>query len=121
MYRTSWGGGLIDEGVLVEILTGGIPGQASRRDKLDIDLTALSGIGHLLIGLGNILGIGQLHSHLTPFAQEPVRTRNGAGIFSLSELDTERHQTCVGVPAAHIIDKLDLFRPVLIGVMVGTV
>lgn len=114
-------GKLIDEGVLVELLSGGITDQASRRDKLDIDLPALSGIGHLLIWLGNILGIRQLHGHLTAFAQKSVKTRDGSGIPSLPELNPKHHQTCVGVPAAHIVDELDFFRPVLVRVMVGTV
>lgn len=115
---------LIDEGVLVKLLTGGIADQASRRNKLDVDLAALSGIGHLLIRLGNIFGIGQFDSHLAPFAQESVKTRNGSGIPSLPKLDPKHHQTGVGVPAAHIVDELDLFRPVLVGMMmraVGTV
>ena len=111
---------LIDEGVLVELLTGGITDQASRWNKLDVDLAALSGIGHLLIGLGDILGIGQFDSHLAPFTQEPVKTRNGSGISSLPELDPEYDQTGVRVPAAHIVDEFNLFRPVLVGMMVWT-
>ena len=111
---------LIDEGVLVKLLTGGITDKASRRNKLNVDLAALSGIGHLFIWLGNILGIGQFHGHLPPFAQEPVKARDGSGIPPLSELDPEYHQTGVGVPAAHIVDEFDLFRPVLVGVMMRT-
>lgn len=47
-------------GELVKLLTNGISDKASRRNKLDVDLLALSGTGHLLMGLGYILGIRQL-------------------------------------------------------------
>ena len=72
-FEIAEAGILINEGVLVKLLIGGITDQASRRDKLDVDLPAPSGIGHLLIGLGNILGIWQFHSHLTSFSQETVK------------------------------------------------
>lgn len=111
----------IDESVLVKLLSSGISDQASCGDEFNIDLTALAGIGHLFIGLGNILWVRQLHSHLAPFAQESVKARDGSGIPSLPQLDPEYYEPCVRVPAAYIINELDLFRPVLIWVMVRTV
>ena len=72
-FEIAEAGILINEGVLVKLLIGGITDQASRRDKLDVDLPALSGLGHLLIGRGTILGIWQFHSHLTSFSQETVK------------------------------------------------
>ena len=66
----------VDEGVaywrtgeLVKLLTNGISDKASRRNKHDVDLPALSGTGHLLMGLGNILGMRQLA------ASDPVCAR----------------------------------------------
>ena len=67
---------------LVKLLTSGISDKASRRNKLDAAPPALSGTGHLHIGLGIILGIRQLRGHLLPFAQEPVKA--GDGMYTLS-------------------------------------
>lgn len=47
----------IDESVLVKLLSSDISDQASCGDEFDIDLTALAGILHLFIGLGNVLRI----------------------------------------------------------------
>lgn len=115
---------LIDKGVLVKLLTSGIADQASSRNKLDVDLPALAGIGHLLIRLGNILWIRQFDGQLASFSQESVKAGNGSGVASLPELDPEHDQTGVRVSAAHIFDEFNLFRPVLIRVMMrsmGTV
>ena len=59
-FEIAEAGILINEGVLVKLLTNGISDKASRRNKLDVDPPVRSGTGHLRIGLGIILGIRQL-------------------------------------------------------------
>lgn len=69
----------VKEGILVEIasifrsLVQGLSNQAAFGDEFDVDLNPLAGILHLLIGLGDILGIGQLYGHLAALAKEPVQ------------------------------------------------
>lgn len=69
----------VKEGVLVEIasifrsLVRGLPNQAALGDEFDIDLDPLARILHLLIRLGDILGIGKLHGHLAALAKESVQ------------------------------------------------
>ena len=109
------------EGILIPFSAFLLPNNADFWDEFDIDLSALARILHLFIRLGNILGIWQLHSHLASFAQESVKTGNGSGVPSLPELDPEYHQTCIGVPATHIVDELNLLRTVLVGMMVRPV
>ena len=53
--------------------------------------------------------------------QDSVQVGDGPSIPSLAELDPEHDQTGVGVSAAHIVDKLDLYRLVLVGMMVRSV
>jgi len=53
-FEIAEAGILINEGVLVKLLIGGITDQASRRDKLDVDLPALSGI---YLGFGSFTAI----------------------------------------------------------------
>ena len=62
----------VNHSVLIELLTLRVTDQANRRDMLDVDLYPLTGIKHLLIRLGNILGIRKFHSHLTGFREDPV-------------------------------------------------
>ena len=38
-----------------------------------------------------------------------------------AELDPEHNKSCIGIPAPHVIDKLDLLRLVLVGMAVRTV
>ena len=47
-------------------------------------------------------------------AQETVKSGDGSGIAALAQLHPEDHQTGVRVPAAHILDELDL-RPLYAG------
>ena len=48
---------LVDKRVLIKLLPQSISDQTSSRDKFHVDLTALAGILHLFIGLGNVLRI----------------------------------------------------------------
>ena len=55
------------------------------------------------------------------FPQESVKAGEGSGIPSLPKFDPEYHQTCVRVPAAHIVDEPDFFRPAPVGMVAGSV
>lgn len=85
-----------------------------------IGLDTLSGIEHLFIRPGDVLGVGRLDSHHTLFAQEMVKFENGAGVASLHKLYPEDDQTGIGIASAHIHDKFDFFRGMLIGMVVGS-
>ena len=63
---------LIDSGILIESFTFGCPHKASRRDKFDIYLYTLTGIIHLFIRFGDILGILWLDRHLAVPAKHTV-------------------------------------------------
>ena len=95
-------GKLVDGGVLEETEFG--VGDTGTRNDLDIDLDALAGIGHLLIGLR---GIGvllcrsreQLHT-----SHDPEQTLRLAGAASFTQPAPEFGQAEGGVPAAHVPD-----------------
>ena len=61
-------GVLVDCGALIELLPGSLIDQAGGRDELDIDLDQLSRMAHLLIRLGDILGIQRLDGQSPPDA-----------------------------------------------------
>ena len=63
---------LINCSVLVEFLPRSIANKAGRGDKFNVDLDALAGILHLLVRLGNILGIWQLDRHLAASRKHAV-------------------------------------------------
>ena len=54
-------------------------------------------------------------------AQEAVKTGDGSGIAALAQLHPEDHQTGVRVPAAHILDELDLSLCMLVWMAVRPV
>lgn len=118
---------LVQECVLVKIpavlrrLIHCLTDQTTLGDKFDINLDSLAGIIHLLIGLRDIFGIWQLYRHLTAFSQKTVQTRNRAGVAPLPQLHPEHDQAGVGIPAAHILNQLDLLRPMLVRMAVRPV
>ena len=70
--------------------------QAGGRDEFHVDLNALAGIAHLLIGLGNVLGVWRLDRHDPLASQNTVQTGDGTLIAALSELHPEDNQTGIG-------------------------
>lgn len=116
----------VKEGVL-EVPTGFLgflrrcANQTALRNEFDVNLDALAGVLHLLIGFGHILWIWQLYCHLTTFLQETVQTRDASRIAPLSQLHPEHHQPCVGIAAAHIFNEFDFLWGVLVGVMMRAV
>ena len=92
--------------------------QAGGRDEFHVDLNALAGIAHLLIGLGNVLGVWRLDRHDPLASQNTVQTGDGTLIAALSELHPEDNQTGMGVTASHIGNQFQLRWRMLIGMAV---
>lgn len=110
-------GVFVNSSILVEFLPFCFIHEAGGRDELDIDLDALTGIGHLLVRLCDILGVWRFDSNHTLFAQETVEPWNGAGVAALHKFDPKDDQTGIRVTPTHIRDELDLFRGMLVGMM----
>ena len=109
--------------IIAAILCGillGLTDQAGGRDVFNVDLDPLTGVGHLLVGLGDILGVRQFHRHLASLPQKTIQTGYRTGVASLPELDPEDNDPGVGVPSPHILNELDLCRCMLVGVAVRT-
>ena len=106
-------------GVLIELFTYDPRVlKADGRDIFNIDLNALTGVGHSLIRLRDILGVGRLYrSHMKAF-KEPVEARDRPVIASHAELHPKDHKAGVRVPAAHIGDELYLLGGMLRGMAV---
>ena len=75
----------------------GLTDQAGSRDVFDINPDPLAGAGHLLVWLGDVLGVRQFHRHLTSLLQEAIQAGYGTGVASLSELDPENDDPSVGI------------------------
>ena len=81
---------LINGSILEELLTDHVTVyKAGGRDKFHIYLNTLSGILHLFVRLGDILGIRRMDSHDALFFEETVETGDGAGITALHEFYPE--------------------------------
>jgi len=92
--------------------------KAGRGDEFYIHLDTLSGMIHLFIGFGDILGVRGMDSHHALLFEETVQAGNGTGIAALHELDPENDKTGVGITSAHIGNKLDFFRGMLVRMVV---
>ena len=110
----------VDEGILIVFLPGSFSHKAGSGNIFYINLSPLSRIFHLFIRFWNVLGIGQFHRLTINSAQELVQTGDGSGVSPLVQLHPEHHQTCMGIPAAHIPDQLDLRFCVLVWMAVRT-
>ena len=111
---------LVNGGILEEMLSDYLTVyKAGRGDELHIHLNALPGMVHLLIRLGDILGVGGMDSHEPLFFEEAVQSWDGAGITALHEFYPEDNKPCVRVSPAHIGNQLNLFRSMLVGVVAG--
>ncbi len=92
--------------------------KAGGGDEFYIHLDTLSGMVHLFIGFGDIPGVRGMDSHHALLFEEAVKTRDGAGIAALHELDPENDKTGVGIASAHIGNKPDFFRGMLVRMVV---
>lgn len=111
---------LIDGSILEEMFAGDTAvDKAGGGNSLHIDLEALSGVVHLLIGLWNILRVGRMDGHDALLFEETVKAGDGAGVTALHELGPEDDEPGMRVAPAHVRDELDLFRGMLVRVVVG--
>lgn len=87
---------LPQEGVLViAAVLSGLAHQTSGRNEFDVDLHTLARTIHLLVRLGEVLGVWQLYRHPASFSQKSVQDGDGPGIAPLAELDPEYHDPTV--------------------------
>lgn len=109
----------INGGILVKAqpLIPGLIGDAGSGDDLDVNLDLLAGESSLLIRLGDVFGIGWLHSLQVEASHTTVESGNGALIASLAQLDPENDQPAGRIAATHILDEFYLLLRVLIGMM----
>ena len=64
-----------------------------------------------------ILGVGRLAGHKPLFAKKTVESGNGTGVATPGKFHPEDNQTVMRIASAHISDKFDFLRSVLVGVM----
>ena len=75
-FQVAETGELVQTGILIPLRTLLLSHHADPGNEFHIDLTALSGVLHLFIGLWNILGVRQLDCHFTPISQNLVQSGN---------------------------------------------
>ncbi len=110
---------LINRGILEEMPPAHLAvDKAGRGDEFYIHLDTLSGMAHLFIGFGDILGVRGMDSHNALLFEETVQSGNGTGIAALHELNPENDKTGVRIASAHIGNGLDFFRGMLVWMVV---
>ena len=110
---------LINGGILEEMFSDDpAVDKAGGGNNLHIDLEALSGVVHLLIRFGDILGVRRMERHDALFFEETVQPGNGTGIAALHEFNPENNETGMWISSAHISDKLYLGRGMLVRMVV---
>ena len=92
--------------------------KAGGGDEFYIHLDTLSGMAHLFIGFGDILGVRGMGSHHALLFEETVQAGNGTGIAALHGLNPENDKAGVGIASAHIGNGLDCFRGMLVRMVV---
>ena len=83
-----------------------------------IDLDTLTGIFHLLIRLWNVFGVGKLLTHDSLFLRETIQTGNGTFIATLHEFPPKDDRTGMRIASTHIMDKLDFFWGMPVGMVI---
>ena len=106
--------------MLIKFLSFCLIDQTAGRDEFHVNLHPLSGIGHLLIGFGDIFGIGKFFRHDPLVPEETVEPGNGAFIAPLHELHPEDDRSSMRIVPAHIPDKFDFFESMLVWMGMGT-
>ena len=108
----------VNERILIVFLPGSFSHKAGRRNIFHINLSPLPGIFHLFIWFWNVFGVGEFYGFPVNAVQELAQSGDGFGIPVLAQLYPEYHKTRVRIPAAHILDQLDLSVCVLVWVTV---
>lgn len=92
-------------------------GKTDGRNEFNINLNALSGMIHLLVGFRDVFGILGFDSHHFLLPKETIQSCNRAGIAPLAKLDPEDNQTCIRISAAHITNEFRFGVGMLIGMV----
>lgn len=103
-------GVFVDGDVLIKFLPFCFIHETDGRDEFHVDLYLLTGMIHLGIRLWDVLGIGRMDRHNALFSEEAIEAGDGAFIITFSEFHPEDDEPGIGIPFAHIGDKLDLLR-----------
>lgn len=114
-------GEFINGGVLEELSTDDFwILEAGRRDKFHIHLNTLARVTHLLIRLGDILGIRRFNGHNALPSEETVQPGDRTGIAPLPELNPENNQPGIRVAPTHVPDESNLRRGMLVRMVMGS-
>ena len=107
---------LIDCSILKELFSDHLAVlQTGGGDKFHIHLDPLAGVVHLLIRLGDILGIRRMNRHDALLSKDAVKAGDGAGVASAPEFDPENDESGMRIPAAHMADQLEFLWGMLVG------
>ena len=109
----------VDGSILEELFTDDLTvDEAGRGDEFHINLEALAGVFHLLVGLRDVFRVRRMDSHDTLLFKEAVETGDGAGITTLHEFYPKYDESGIGITPAHIGDEFNLFGGVLVRMVV---
>ena len=97
-----------------------VANKAGGRNELHVDLYPLAWILHLLVRPGNVFRIWQLYGHLSTLLEKPIQAGDRSLVAALAELYPEHDQARMRVSAPHVVDELDLIRPVPVWMAVRT-
>lgn len=106
---------LVDSGVLEQAQLGIC--DTGLGNHLDVYLYSLAGIGHLLVGLSLVSGFLLNTMRKAQSAQHTEQALRAAGITSLSQPVPQLRQAQLWIPAAHVLDKLELLRRMFVRVV----
>lgn len=102
---------LVDRSVLKEPLS--LICKAVSRHNFNVDLDALTGTGHLFIGLWLALFLCRLFLDKTFPTHTAKQTFNSAGISSFLQSLPQLGKPQLGIPVSHITNKFEFFLCVL--------
>lgn len=111
-------GVFVNGSVLIELLPFGLVHKADGRDKFHVNLDTLTGMVHLLIRLGDILGVRRFDRGKALLFKETIKAGDRTLITALHKFDPEDDEAGIGITPAHIGDEFDLLWSVLTGMMV---
>ena len=109
------------KGIRIPLRAFFLPDNTGFGGELDVGLHALAGRLHLFVWFGDVLGIRQLHGHLSAFSQEAVQIGEGTSISPPVRFDPEYDDSVVRIFAPYAQDKLDFFGRMLVGMAVRAV
>lgn len=103
----------IDRGILIEMLPFCSVHKTYGGYKLNIHLDTLSGIEHLFIRLGDVLGVGRLDGHESLPFEDTVKSGDRTGVAALHELYPKDDETGMRVAPAQVRDEAEFISGML--------